>query len=83
MPTPKLARILASYRPAVVIVQLGTNWMDKVAASGRPDEARYRKIIADFVGELRKGASPPPAIVWVMPPASSKYPASMESRKNA
>lgn len=77
VPTPKLARILASYRPAAVIVQLGTNWMDKVAASGRPDEAYYRKIISDFIGELRKGASPPPAIVWVMPPASSKYPASV------
>lgn len=75
VPTPKLSRILASYRPSVVIVQLGTNWMDNIVAAGRPDEGRYREIIADFIRELRKGASPPPTIVWVMPPASSKYPA--------
>ncbi|MFZ9932395.1 MAG: SGNH/GDSL hydrolase family protein [Chthoniobacterales bacterium] len=71
--TPKLRSLLAHYRPEVVIVQQGTNWMDALAATGRPEASRYRRIIADFVRELRRG-NPTVAIFWVMPPASSKYP---------
>lgn len=75
--TPKLPKILASYRPQLVIVELGTNWMDRLATADRLDGARYREIIRDFVGELRGASVPPPAVVWVMPPASSKYPAAV------
>lgn len=71
--TPKLRKVLGHYRPEIVIVQQGTNWMDALAAAARPDEAHYRGIIRDFVRELRR-ARPSVQIFWVMPPASSRYP---------
>jgi hypothetical protein len=71
--TPKVRALLGHYRPETVIVQQGTNWMDALAANGRPDAARYRRIIADFIKELRRG-NPAVTIFWVLPPASSKYP---------
>ncbi len=72
--TPKLTNLLAYVRPQVVIVQLGTNWMDKLATASRLDGRTYRKFIRDFIARLRRGPGPRPAIFWVMPPASSKYP---------
>jgi len=70
--TPKLPALLAACRPRLVIVQLGTNWMDHLAQAGRLDGRRYRRHIRDFVREIRRGSDP--VIVWVMPPDSSKYP---------
>lgn len=72
--TPKLRAILGHYRPETVIVQQGTNWMDALAATDRPDAARHRRIIGNFIRELRRG-NPGVHIFWVLPPASSKYPA--------
>jgi hypothetical protein len=71
--TPKVRALLGHYRPEIVIVQQGTNWMDALAATDHPDAARYRRIIADFIKELRRG-NPEVTIFWVLPPASSKYP---------
>ena len=39
----------------------------------RPDAGRYRRIIADFIKELKRG-NPAVTIFWVLPPASSAYP---------
>ncbi len=72
--TPKLPEIMRRYQPEVVIVQLGTNWMTKLAAESPPDGAAYRRIIREFIRQLRGGPGTPPHIVWVMPPSSSKYP---------
>jgi len=72
--TPKLRKLLGHYQPEMVIVQQGTNWMDALAETSHPDAARYRRIIADFVGELRRGNSAV-SIFWILPPASAKYPA--------
>lgn len=70
--TPKLSRIFAEWRPQLLIVQLGTNWMDRLAAADRLDARPYRRNIRDFVREARRHSDP--VIVWVMPPDSSKYP---------
>jgi lysophospholipase L1-like esterase len=72
--TPKLPGILGRYRPELVLVQLGTNWMDHLAATPASDGRPYRKIIRDFIRELRRGPGPGPVIIWILPPASSKYP---------
>lgn len=72
--TPKLRELLRHYRPEIVIVQQGTNWMDALMATTTPDAARYRGIVRDFVRELRRG-NPSAQIFWVLPPSSSKYPA--------
>ena len=70
--TPKLPKIFDAWRPQLVIVQLGTNWMDQLAAADRLDGRAYRRHVRDFVREIRRDADP--VIVWVMPPDSSKYP---------
>lgn len=71
--TPKLRTLLGHYRPEIVIIQQGTNWMDALAADEQPDAARYRRIIEEFIEELRRG-NPSAVIFWVLPPSSSKYP---------
>jgi len=70
--TPKLSELLACYSPEIVIVQLGTNWMDRLGGGG--DAASYKQIIRRFIRELRAQPNPPPRIVWVLPPDSSKFP---------
>ncbi len=75
--THKLPKILAACPPDRVIVQLGTNWMDALARSGNWDESAHRRIIADFIGELRRSPGGKPDIIWVLPPSSAKYPASV------
>ncbi|MEX1044800.1 MAG: SGNH/GDSL hydrolase family protein [Chthoniobacterales bacterium] len=75
--TPKLTALFARYRPELIIVQLGTNWMDRLAATRSLDGQSYRRIIRDFIRELRRGAGPGAAIVWVLPPASAQYPAAV------
>ncbi len=73
--TPKLDKILARYVPDYIIVQLGTNWMDALAAGDRRSEAKHKKNIREFIRELRSGVRPPFGILWILPPSSSKYPA--------
>ena len=70
--TPKLPALFDHWRPQLVVVQLGTNWMDRLAAADRLDGRPYRRNIRDFVREVRRQSDP--VIVWVMPPDSSKYP---------
>ena len=71
--TPKLRTVLSHYRPEVIIVQQGTNWMDALTGADSPDEARHRKIIADFVRELRRN-NPGALLFWILPPSSASYP---------
>ena len=81
--TPKLPAVFRACRPELVIVQLGTNWMDGLAASSTFDANRHRRIIRDFIREVRRGAGPQASIVWVMPPASSKYPPAVHAAVEA
>lgn len=75
--TPKLRDIMARYRPGIVIVQLGTNWMDKLAEPSHPSEAHYRGVIRDFIREVSRHGSA--AVFWVLPPASAAYPQSVHA----
>lgn len=77
--TPRLRTVLGRLRPEFVIVQLGTNWMDALRETARPEAAAYRRIIRDFVRELRR-ANPAVAIFWVLPPASSAYPPAVHAQ---
>jgi hypothetical protein len=71
--TPQLRSLLERYHPEIVIVQLGTAWMNALTASDMPDVGYYRRIIADFINELKHDNSAA-TIFWVLPPASSEYP---------
>ena len=71
--TPKLAAIVPKQKPQLVIVQLGTNWMDEfVNASNLSGESK-KHIIRKFIAEIRAKAAPQVQIVWILPPDSSRY----------
>jgi len=76
--TPKIPEIIARFSPRMVVVQLGTNWMDGLPATVVQEGAAYKQIIREFIKELRAQSPPPARIVWVMPPESSKYSATVK-----
>ncbi len=67
--TPKLESLLDRYRPKAVLVQLGTNWMDR---AGGADAALKRSEVLDrMAGALRNGAVH--TVIWISPPDSSHF----------
>ena len=76
--TPKIPEILARFSPQTVVVQLGTNWMDGLPATANQRGDAQKQIIREFIKELRAQSPPPARIVWVLPPESSKYSATVK-----
>lgn len=71
--TPKIEELIARHRPGTVIVQLGTNWMDRLAISDTPQkEAEFSSILDRFVAALRHQPGGV-TIIWVTPPDSSRF----------
>lgn len=70
--TPKIPAILKRWSPAFVVVQQGTNWMDNMPDPVKSDGDKARRIIRNFISELRGGNSSR-QIIWILPPESSKY----------
>jgi hypothetical protein len=67
--TPNIEELIAQFKPNIVIVQLGTNWMDRLTL--RPSkETEIRAYLHDFVkivlGDGRQ-------LIWITPPDSSHY----------
>jgi hypothetical protein len=73
MPNPKLDDLLPKYRPTILIVQLGTNWMDGLVTDARDEEADARTLDG-FVTVIRASPSTVKKIIWITPPDSSHYP---------
>ena len=70
--TPKIESLVATYRPDTVIVQLGTNWMDRLTTSDRPQkEAEISDILDRFIAAARGRRAV--QILWIMPPDSSHF----------
>jgi lysophospholipase L1-like esterase len=63
--TPKLADLVRKHKPTVLVVQLGTNWMDRNLSDEQMSEYLNR-----MVDEARQG--PVEKIVWIAPPDSSR-----------
>lgn len=63
--TPKLADLVKKHRPTVLVVQLGTNWMDRSLSDEQMNEYLNR-----FVEEARRGTVE--KIVWIAPPDSAR-----------
>jgi hypothetical protein len=63
--TPKLTRLINKYKPTILIVQLGTNWMDRTLTDGQMSDYLDR-----FVREARHGSVQ--QIIWIAPPDSSR-----------
>jgi len=63
--TPKLANLVRKHRPTILVVQLGTNWMDRSLT-----DEQVNSYVDRFVEEARRG--PVEKIVWITPPDSSR-----------
>ncbi|MEY2561966.1 MAG: hypothetical protein QOH88_159 [Verrucomicrobiota bacterium] len=63
--TPKLADLVRRHKPTILVVQLGTNWMDRSLTDEQMNDYLNR-----FVEEARRGTVE--KIVWIAPPDSSR-----------
>ena len=63
--TPKLADLVRKHKPTILVVQLGTNWMDRNLSDEQMNDYLNR-----FVEEARRGTVD--KIVWIAPPDSSR-----------
>src|SRR2546423_6470908 len=63
--TPKLADLVRKHKPTILVVQLGTNWMDRNLSDEQINEYLNR-----FVEEARRGTVE--KIVWIAPPDSAR-----------
>jgi hypothetical protein len=75
--TPKLEDLVATYRPTILIVQLGTNWMDKLLSGNPAKEEEMRMYLDRFISVARSRSR---RIIWITPPDSSHYPARVQRR---
>jgi len=71
--TPKLEDLVWMYRPDTVIVQLGTNWMDRLDGGTDGKKLDYSSILDEFLGALRSRPGATHRIVWITPPDSSHF----------
>jgi lysophospholipase L1-like esterase len=63
--TPKLADLVRKHKPTILVVQLGTNWMDRNLSDEQMNEYLNR-----LIDEARRG--PVEKIVWIAPPDSAR-----------
>jgi len=64
--TPKVETLIERYKPTIVIVQLGTNWMDQTLS-----DDYIRHVLARFVRAVH-GVSTR-RMIWIGPPDSSRF----------
>ncbi len=62
--TPKIEALVKRYQPTVVVVQLGTNWMDRDLSDAQISAITRRFIAAARGSSVRQ-------IIWIAPPDSS------------
>lgn len=62
--TPKVESLVRRYQPTVVVVQLGTNWMDRNLSDAEINGFLHRFIRAVRSSTVRQ-------IIWIAPPDSS------------
>jgi hypothetical protein len=64
--TPKIETLIEKYKPTIVIVQQGTNWMDRPLS-----DDKIRSILDRFVSAVHTGAVR--KLVWIGPPDSWRF----------
>ena len=64
--TPKIETLIARYKPTIVIVQLGTNWMDQSLSDNQ-----IRAVLERFVSVVHRGGTR--KLIWIGPPDSSRF----------
>jgi hypothetical protein len=66
MATPKIETLIERYKPTIVIVQLGTNWMDQSLSDNQ-----IRSVLERFVSAVHRGGTR--RMIWIGPPDSSRF----------
>jgi len=66
MATPKIETLIERYKPTIVIVQLGTNWMDQTLSDNH-----IRDVLGRFVSAAHRGGTR--RMIWIGPPDSSRF----------
>ncbi|MEP6808756.1 MAG: SGNH/GDSL hydrolase family protein [Chthoniobacterales bacterium] len=64
--TPKIESLVRRFQPTIVIVQQGTNWMDRNLSDAQITTLLHRFIVAARGPSVRQ-------IVWIEPPDSSAF----------
>jgi hypothetical protein len=64
--TPKIETLIERYKPTIVIVQLGTNWMDQSLSDNQ-----IRAVLERFVSAVHRGGTR--KLIWIGPPDSSRF----------
>ena len=62
--TPKLETLIGSHRPNIVIIQLGTNWMDRDLSPEKMNEFLDQLMLRARGGNKRR-------VIWITPPDSA------------
>ncbi len=71
--TPKLESLLRDSRPNLVIVQLGTNWFDRLVDKPGPEELARLAGILDRFAETVLASESRPKLIWITPPDSERF----------
>jgi hypothetical protein len=71
--TPKLEDLIATFHPATVIVQLGTNWMDGMEVDLATSQSTNSKILDRFVMAVKSVPNAVRGLIWITPPDSSHF----------
>jgi hypothetical protein len=64
--TPKLADLVRKHKPTIVVVQLGTNWMDRNLSDDQMND-----YLGRFMDEARRSGTVE-KIIWIAPPDSAR-----------
>jgi lysophospholipase L1-like esterase len=65
--TPKVESLVRRYQPTIVVVQLGTNWMDRHLSDEQISSFLHRFIVAS------RSAGGVSQIIWIAPPDSAAF----------
>jgi hypothetical protein len=64
--TPKLADLVRKHKPTILVVQLGTNWMDRNLSDDQMND-----YLGRFLDEARRSGTVE-KVVWIAPPDSAR-----------
>jgi len=70
---PKVEDLIEKYQPTILIVQLGTNWMDPLMKPQGHEEDRFTNILDRFARAVRNSSTSVRQVIWIMPPDASAY----------
>jgi hypothetical protein len=72
--TPKVESLVATQRPEIVIIQLGTNHFDTLLREGKSALPELATIYENFANALRPPGGSVRMVMWITPPDSSRFP---------